>query len=837
MCKNILKILFFVFIFLNCLLSCETKPSDIPNTPHPEYLYQTTFTPLMQDHELLQLHDQPLEYTTATDWSYDTRYETIFCNGKMIVPYHLGKPKSEDQSYCGWRYHYAYHMETGKETIYRLPLMVCNEEAYAPGADGHYAAYITKCGISVREDGSIVTEKDEDFLDKHKEANIDYIVVYDEYRDDYLYLVNCSSFQEYTLSSISSMILTDTDELCLINHQLLYITDNTGKPQYTIDIPSAPNILPYLQKSTDGTVYLIYYKANTNYKNVYYCTVDYENGVLGEEHFYPLPQSDTLYFAPDHTFYVSNSTGLYSYDEGDAAPLLLFDWASQCLVRSEIDAIDIRSDSEIHVATKDPLHFSPELAVIRKIPYTPETVRQSCVIACESNNNAAENAYITRLQTAVNVFNRYQNRYSVRIRYYTPEDNSVMSLQQRIASDIANGDQIDMILFSGNIKMEYFENLQLLGDWYPFLDSDDIYPRSAFLPCIMNAYETGAQTLPVLTTDYSLSLLVGKSEIIGTRSLWSYQDCADFIASLEDDQLLFYLHQTEDTPGLSVLQAMLPVVLDDYVSYDDGTSQFDCDSFRQLLSLCDTIPVNQEIIDFHADRYAERDYMERYQKNQLILYNSCEGRNCGAKSVTHIANVANIENKYFNQAALTWIGYPVAEQSEKAGIAVHPYMQFGFCKNSGNTDCAWAFLKSYFYCQIERSQMYNRSDERANRYGIGDLPCTYTALEAMYQHARTKAAYIDGSLSVPMEDDRIERDEIQKAFGLNLSPYYTISSTSEETLTHLLETTSRRYSGNTEVLHIVYEEASYYYNGIRSLDETVKYIQKRAALYMSEQHG
>ena len=56
-------------------------------------------------------------------------------------------------------------------------------------------------------------------------------------------------------------------------------------------------------------------------------------------------------------------------------------------------------------------------------------------------------------------------------------------------------------------------------------------------------------------------------------------------------------------------------------------------------------------------------------------------------------------------------------------------------------------------------------------------------------------------------------------------------------LTDLLETTTRRYSGNTAVMDIIYEEASAYYGGIRTIEETVKIMQNRVGIWLAEHVG
>ena len=158
------------------------------------------------------------------------------------------------------------------------------------------------------------------------------------------------------------------------------------------------------------------------------------------------------------------------------------------------------------------------------------------------------------------------------------------------------------------------------------------------------------------------------------------------------------------------------------------------------------------------------------------------------------------------------------------GTAVTPMLQFGLTASAAHTDGAWMFMREYLSYMETRTQ--SSSYENENVYG---LPCTYAALNALIDYFETCEYLIAGGPGIQefaymgaSEDNPLYHKADPRVRGI---------------LTELLETTTRRYSGNTAVMDIIYEEASAYYGGIRTIEETVKIIQSRVGIWLAEHVG
>ena len=635
------------------------------------------------------------------------------------------------------------------------------------------------------------------------------------------------------------MIMTDDGYVGMIysNHFLFFAPDGTYLT--SVEIASNPMDRGFflLQKSDDGTCYIRYRNEKTG--DMEYAVIDFAAQTVGEPAILPfLNYERAVCFGSDQSLYYSDDINFYRYYP-DGTEELLFNWTEMNLVGADIHSVYLRDEDSFTVVVHDAVNDTPELVLIDAVPIESVTPKTEIVIA--AGNYIDES--LKALQTAVKLFNRSNPDYTVSVEYYDPAGSGIFTANQQIANDMANGKQIDLIVFHEDITMEYFDNLGILGDWYPLMDADEVYTRDAFLPCIRTAYETPDGRLPVLTTDFSLTTLVGSTELIGARDHWTYEECLDYVNSLDWDEILLQIERPEgstDPDAMLVLRSFLPMVLDDYIDEETGTCTLDSNSFIELLNLCESVIIDHGVAALNTsgltveERVIERyyqgqGYIGEYRSGNTRLYNNEENFNYGKHSFSHPSDVMNVLINYFkDHESLSFIGYPMPDASCGNGTAVTPMLQFGLTASAAHTDGAWTFMRDYLsYMETrEQSNLYDND----NVYG---LPCTYAALNALldYYEKRTyslaSSPYIDESSIIEDVNSTPPR-----------SPYlYDADPRVRGILTELLETTTRRYSGNTAVMDIIFEEASAYYGGIRTIEETVGIMQSRVGIWLAEHMG
>lgn len=629
-----------------------------------------------------------------------------------------------------------------------------------------------------------------------------------------------------------SCVITDDGTVCLRLDKKLFFFDAEGNcyAQQELTVNDLWKSKVTLHRTPDDVIYLkLVDEQNHTWK---YCTVDMKTGTLGELQNAPVESTmEDVFFGAGGVLYTSDDINLYRHD-AQGGKELLFDWMSVGIIGARIDDVYLRGENNFTVITRDMFQNIPEIVFIDYVRSDSVKPKTEIVIAAGNYTGQA----LKTLQTAVQLFNRKSEDYTVTVDYYDPAGSGMFSVNQQIANDMANGKQIDLIVFHEDITMEYFDNLGILGDWYPLMDADDTYTRDAFLPCIRAAYETPDGRLPVLTTDFSLTTLVGSTELIGARDHWTYEECLDYVNSLDWDEILLQIERPKgstDPDAMLVLRSFLPMVLDDYIDEENGTCSLDSESFVELLNLCAALIIDHEVAAFKANDlsveeliYEGMGFVGEYRTGHTVLFNEAWNEEYGKHSVQHPSAVLNLlVNFYKDHESLSFIGYPMPSEDSGIGTAVTPMLQFGLTASAAHVDGVWTFMREYLSYMETREQSYNYDNR--NVYG---LPCTYASLDALLDYYEGHAYLIAGGPSI-QESSTIEDVNSSPP----RSPYlFDADPRVRSILTDLLEKTTRRYSGNTAVMDIIFEEASAYYGGIRTIEETVKIMQSRVGIWLAE---
>ncbi len=598
--------------------------------------------------------------------------------------------------------------------------------------------------------------------------------------------------------------------LFLASPRMLYTLDMQGDILYSAEIPEPTMEYRCPLYWKDGSIYIQYFSQRNG---VCYRRYDIETQCFDNTSAFPFAIDDEhMVLGGGHDFYFYDQTGLYGYDAGMEKPQQLLAWLPLGIAGNTIQNVHILSQDEIYIYIVDRNGLAELVSL-----YPAETAEKTeLVIACEESVISAQK---NRLDNSAALFNKRNEGCVVRVEYYTLDIDAPYALGEQVARDMAMGKQIDLIVFCNLLSPDYFINLQLLGDWYPFIKNDKVYTEDAFLPCILNPFTQADGTLPVLTTDYTIAAFVGKSKNLGGMKSWNYTSCKNYIDRMEIKQKLLRFSNLQETGAEDyMLSELLPAVLDNYVDISTGACHFDCDSFRQFLQLCKDVPIEQNLVkDINRLMNPMDDWTSYYLNDEVVFLQSISGVQVNQyTTVGSIEDIIGIRNCCFDQEALTWIGYPQPDDCNGgSGYAVSPYMQFGLVDTSEQKNYAWEFVKTYIALQ---SDIQIKADFS---YLTPQLPCTYAGFYQYLEEAKHHKYYKTGTT--------VSRDH-------GYSQFY-VTDTDIAVLTNLVEHADLRYSSHDLILSMIKEEASYYYSGVHSLDETVKRIQSRVGLYMSEQHG
>ena len=634
-------------------------------------------------------------------------------------------------------------------------------------------------------------------------------------------------YREYAPKT--AFLLTDSGEVIMEENKLsdktirFWFWDADGSYRGKFELPRESKTVRDcgLYKTAGGDVFYVFedYAAAT----VTYYPVDTGNMTFGAPVVYEnIVESRGVYaFSPDGTLYVSDGLSLYRFRAGAAEKL--FDWTEQDVVGRDIVALYVRGENAFTAVTKGSVSDIPEIVYIDYVWKSTLPEKTEIVIAAGMYSDGSSKA----LQTAVKLFNRRSEAYHASVRYYEAQTDGMFTLNQRVARDIANGEKIDLIFFHGDLTMELFEHLGILGDWYPMLDRDSEYGRDAFLPCILNAYENASGQLPVLTTDFAFATLVGMTGNLNGMTRWDYAQCKDFVQQLSaDTKLVRFASDTPDESpiAMQLLHGILPVVLDDYIDDMGNAGMFDSERFEALLDLCMAISPERhtddagKTSDAAEQIYRQMDSMASFRAGKVVLYNSDTSKEYGKYSVTAPSSVLNILDNFYKGEEVTFIGYPTIDGAGD-GTAVVPEVSFGLVSTSANQSGAWEMMKGYFTFLRERNQTLAEA-----------LPCTWEALDAQLDHYDAHM-YCHAGGPTLQESEPFDNPKDSPYYNPN---YLDPNPAARAILKILAEETVRHYSGNTEVMDIIYEEASACFAGVRSTKETAALIQNRVTLLLNE---
>ena len=290
-----------------------------------------------------------------------------------------------------------------------------------------------------------------------------------------------------------------------------------------------------------------------------------------------------------------------------------------------------------------------------------------------------------------------------------------------------------------------------------------------------------------------------------------------FCDTLGEDQYLFaaYLNtdpETGESVPMQVMNMILPYSLSAFIDETAGTCSMDDGRFASLLQFCMEAPIlNAAEMDSETDLF---------RKNKLMLL-----------EMRHFSDVSDyLQKKYyvFGGEDMTLIGYPTFDDAVTSGTAMVPDTMFGITKDSAVADGAWAFICRTFG-DVENNHYYGHNGFSSAR---GALERTFAQEERSYyvfeEHGWSGTTYD--------EDDEIDLswidDQIEMMGGTGVAGH--MEPEDRDALMAIFEGDVLVAQNDETLMDMIREDASAYFAGAKTLEETVKVIQSRVSIYVAE---
>lgn len=564
----------------------------------------------------------------------------------------------------------------------------------------------------------------------------------------------------------------------LLTEKGILLFDGKGNPSGTISVTASnPIYFGSFGRGSDGKVYLSGTQNNGPEDGATLYEVDYQAVKLSGG-FADFPSAGgTLTQDAIGNIVTYDNTAVYTYDLNTQEKEQLFAWTDSGIEASTVDTVGVLSDGRIAVFYRDWQSHNSGVALLSGVDVSEVVKKQEIVIAQLDPN--------PDLSAAATTFNGVSDKYHITVKNYLKDfyasQEEKEAAKTRLMADIVSGNGPDILNPMG-LSME-MENLIAMGaieDLNPYLDQSSILDREDMIESVLNA-QTYDGVLTSIPASFDMYTYFGSSSKVGEEMGWTHEDV---IALLKAN------------PGASICDGfgkagILFFCLDfnDYVDWESASCSFDSEEFKDLLTFVAQLSVSE---DSALDSGGWDAVTESIRSgDNLLLFHS----------VSRFTDIQLVQERF--QSEVTAIGMPTSDGSAKCGLLVQNTAVI--LSQSEVKDGAWEFIEYYL---TEGNDKY--------RYGF---PNSWSKLKEII------ATETDGSHGI-----------VRYRLGDEL--FETHIPTQEEidaVLDIIRAGKNMDLSADETVLRqIISEEAAALFQGQKTVDQVADAIQRRAALYVSE---
>lgn len=632
---------------------------------------------------------------------------------------------------------------------------------------------LTNTYIGVTDETIGIGYGDDDYV--YYEPTIEYYVVF--YDNDFNELSRVSIQEIYERGQedsgwfyVNDFGIDADDNIYVTCDTKMYVADKTGKFLFDITVD---NYFRTLYTLSNGDILVGYYDAEYN---SLISKVDFANKKLGEE-LKNIPDNNSLFPDADGNFYYVSTTKLNKYNTTTQKSEEIFDLI-ECDINTgnmngftSLDSGEFVSVSTNTIYTDDNSYTTAEIAIIKEVPASSVKAKKRLTLAM---------FYLDYdMQERVIKFNRTNEEYKVLLKVYSDGySDDWEALRDKFNNDLASGAAADIYLCDDSYG---YANLFAKGVFAPldkFLENDPTYSKDKLIPGAVEALSYKGK-MYLIGNKFTIQTLMGKTEVVGSNKTWTYKDVINILKKYPDASLMQYITKEFG------LEALVSYSLDSFYDEETGDCHFDSDEFIALLELVNSFPE-----EYNYDEYESLPQL--FAQNKIIVES------------LYLYNLSEISmQKQLAGGDVNLIGFPTNGES---GALLNFENLMGISAKSKNQDGAWEFVKYYMNYDSDTT------------YGYWGFPITKEGLDKMLD------------------------DEVNREYDENDYWYYDDIAISNKPLTRAEADEMRNYiykinrmmDYDENMLNIIKEDASVYFNGKKSAKEVAGIIQSRVQLYMDE---
>jgi hypothetical protein len=596
----------------------------------------------------------------------------------------------------------------------------------------------------------------------------------------------------------------------------------------------------------DGRAAISIYESKSN--NELLKPIDIANKKIGESlGSMPVNAWNIIGATPDGKDLIfSSDTALMKFTPGQSEKTELINWLDSDVDGNTITVIGLTENGDViatynsgygmeyemsynggSVAFED---SEPEaniqIVTLKKTPASEVKQKEIITLAC--------NYFDYNLRGAILDFNRTDPDYRVKVidySIYNTQDDYSAGVT-KLNTEIISGNVPDLMLMN-QLPFSIYASRGLLEDLYPYLEKDaELGGKEALTQAARNVMEDDNGKLLQVASGLTPITVLGDSRIVGSKVGWTMADLnAALTANPGARPFSFYMDRQQ------MLSAILIYNIDEYIDFEGGKVYFDSPEFISLIEFIKTFPE-----EFDWDSNYE------YKDEMVEILNG--------KQLGNMTSFGNFDDYMRYEAQfggnLAFKGFPCESEN---GSAFFPQSPMAMSTKCSNKDAAWKvmsmlisekFQTSYNWYFPTNQKVFDKmakdamTDVTENPYGSGKGK-TYSSRESAMVSAASSVSPVPDSV-VEEPQGTITKDDGTKIypkgwyyFDNQEFPYYAMTQEQYDKLLDFMNSVTKLAQENEQLSKIINDELSPFFAGQKSAADTVKIIQNRAHMYVSEQ--
>ncbi len=501
--------------------------------------------------------------------------------------------------------------------------------------------------------------------------------------------------------------------------------------------------------------------------------MNFESGQL-EEAYTDFNSNANYFFAgADDTVLVCSSSSLYRRNLETGSSETILNWAECDIVGDYVNSVFENTDGSFSVMLYNWDDSSTEIANLHRVARAEIGNVTEITIATLYPDQG-----LTRKAVG---FNKSQKQIHVNVKAYYDYDSDMSydDAESAFNNALTGSNPPDLVVLD-SVNSEMLNSKSLLEDLQPYLDNSTAVSALDYEDFVLDCNRKNGKLLAIPTGIYIDTLVVNSDLVGGDRMGWTVDEMLDLLEAHPGASALEYSNRDY------VMNYFLRFAMDGFVDWENGTCNFDSETFRRILAYLATQPE-----EFEWDDNDSRSAAGKIADGDLLFLQ------------TSMGDPSEIQvNDAVMGGKAVYIGYPTLDGTPTANMQT--YGGYAIMSNSTNKDAAWKFIEFSTTGDLDFYGLPARTSERNK------------ALED----------YLNGK-------HNIEGNGVGWGDDFSYS-YHNVTQEEVDLYKKVLATGKVRTGRNDEIIQIISEEAAPFYAGQKTVDEVVQIIQSRVSLYVNE---